>query len=145
MVCECDLSHGTNLYEHRIVARAQLIINAGGKTSVLGITDWCATSMNPLANLVLTFLTFILLLMVVSFVYDLGQILVARWYGVRTHWRFGYVKFLEEYWTKSLMARAAIIAAGVSANFLQAILLLGFTFSQSGINVSAVRVDELVP
>src|SRR5262245_7870610 len=100
--------------------------------------------MNPLANLVLTFLTFILLLMVVSFVYDLGQILVARWYGVRTHWRFGYVKFLEEYRTKSLMARAAIIAAGVSANFLLAILLLGFTFSQSGVNVTAVRVDEVV-
>jgi len=103
--------------------------------------------MNPLANLVLTFLTFltfILLLMVVSFVYDLGQILVARWYGVRTHWRFGYVKFLGEYWTKSLMARAAIIAAGLSANFLLAILLLGFTFSQSGVNVTAARVDEVV-
>src|SRR5262249_56380909 len=100
--------------------------------------------MNPLANLVLTFLTFILLLMVVSFVYDLGQILVARWCGVRTHWRFRYVKFLGEYRTKSLMARAAIIAAGLSANFLLAILLLRFTFSQSGVNATAARVDEVV-
>ena len=124
--------------------RAQLIINAGGKTSVLDITDWCTTSMNPLATLVLTFLTFILLLMVVSFVYDLGQILVARWYGVRTRWRFGYVKFLGEYRTKSLMPRAAIIAAGLSANLLLAILLLGFTFSQSGVNATAARVDEVV-
>src|SRR5215475_3619165 len=144
MVCECDLSHGTNLYEHRIVAQGATYHQCWRQGECLDITDWCATSMNPLANLVLTFLTFILLLMVVSFVYDLGQILVARWYGVRTHWRFGYVKFLGEYSTRSLMARAAIIAAGLSANFLLAILLLGFTFSQSGVNVTAARVDEVV-
>src|SRR5215470_1232415 len=55
---------------------ARLILSrAWSRSSTL--QTWCTTSMNPLANLVLTFLTFILLLMVVSFVYDLGQILLT--------------------------------------------------------------------
>jgi len=77
-----------------VIFRTEGGCSGSRRQSLLDITDWCATSMNPLANLVLTIPTFIVLLMVVSFVYDLGQILVARWYGVRTHWRSGYVAFL---------------------------------------------------
>lgn len=93
-------------------------------------------------------------------------------YGTR--WRVawlplgGYVKFLDDensasvpsrdalqqlspeeregaFQTKPLAARAAIVAAGPIANFLLAILVFAATFTLVGINVTAPRVDEIVP
>jgi len=93
-------------------------------------------------------------------------------YGTR--WRFawiplgGYVKFLDDensasapsksalqqlsaeeragaFQTKSLAARAAIVAAGPIANFLLAIVIFALTFMFVGKHVTAPRVDELVP
>ncbi|MBX9588730.1 MAG: RIP metalloprotease RseP [Hyphomonadaceae bacterium] len=93
-------------------------------------------------------------------------------YGTR--WRLawiplgGYVKFLDDdnaasapsrealqrmspaeqagaFQTKPLAARAAIVAAGPIANFLLAILIFAVTFTFVGVNVTAPRVDELVP
>jgi len=97
--------------------------------------------MNLSANMVFTLLAFILSLIVASFVCDLGQILVARWCGVRTRWRVGYV----EAQAKRVIVLAAIVAGGLFANLLLAILLLALTFSQSGGYITAARVDELVP
>jgi len=91
-----------------------------------------------------------------------------------TRWRFawiplgGYVKFLDDensasvpskaalermstaeragaFQTKPLAARAAIVAAGPVANFLLAIVIFALTFTFVGIQVTAPRVDELVP
>jgi regulator of sigma E protease len=101
--------------------------------------------MNPLPSFVPALLTLIVFLMAVSVVYDLGQILVARWFGVRARWRCAYVKLPEEFRAKPVMARAAITAAGLIASLLLAILLLAVTFSQSDVYVAAARVDELVP
>src|SRR5947207_1772550 len=93
-------------------------------------------------------------------------------YGTR--WRFawiplgGYVKFLADensasvpsraaleqmsaderagaFQTKSLAARAAIVAAGPVANFILAIVIFALTFTFVGVQVTAPRVDELVP
>jgi regulator of sigma E protease len=100
--------------------------------------------MNLLPDFVPALLTIIVFLMVVSVVHDLGQMLVARWCGVRTRWRFVYVQLLEEFRAKPLMARAAIIAAGPIANTVLAIVLLAVTYLQSGTYVAAARVDELV-
>ncbi len=47
--------------------------------------------------------------------------------------------------TKPLASRAAIVAAGPIANFLLAILVFALTFTFVGVNVTAPRVDELVP
>ena len=91
--------------------------------------------MNPVANFLPALLTFIAFLMVVSFVYDLGQMLAARWFGVRPRWRFGYVALPGALQAKPLMARAAITAAGLIANLLLAILLLAATYSQSGVSM----------
>ena len=91
-----------------------------------------------------------------------------------TRWRIawiplgGYVKFVDDensasvpsretlqrmsaaeregaFQTKPLAARAAIVAAGPIANFLLAILVFALTFTFVGVNVTAPRVDELVP
>jgi len=91
-----------------------------------------------------------------------------------TRWRFawiplgGYVKFLDDensasvpskaaleqmsaaeragaFQTKSLAARAAIVAAGPVANFILAIVIFALTFTFVGVQVTAPRVDELVP
>jgi regulator of sigma E protease len=91
-----------------------------------------------------------------------------------TRWRFawiplgGYVKFLDDensasvpsksalermsedersgaFQTKSLAARSAIVAAGPIANFLLAIVIFAMTFTLVGVQVTAPRVDELVP
>jgi len=91
-----------------------------------------------------------------------------------TRWRLawiplgGYVKFLDDengasvpsrealqrmsaaeregaFQTKPLASRAAIVAAGPIANFLLAILVFALTFTFVGVNVTAPRVDELVP
>jgi len=93
-------------------------------------------------------------------------------YGTR--WRLawiplgGYVKFLDDensasvpsrdalqrlspaeregaFQTKPLPARVAIVAAGPIANFLLAIVVFALTFTFVGVNVTAPRVDELVP
>ena len=47
--------------------------------------------------------------------------------------------------TKSLAARSAIVAAGPIANFLLAIVIFAVTFTFVGMQVTAPRVDELVP
>ena len=91
-----------------------------------------------------------------------------------TRWRLawiplgGYVKFLDDensasvpskaalqrmtadeqagaFQTKSLAARSAIVAAGPIANFILAIVIFAVTFTFVGIQVTAPRVDELVP
>src|SRR6185503_13784045 len=91
-----------------------------------------------------------------------------------TRWRFawiplgGYVKFLDDdnsasvpskaalenmtpderagaFQTQSLAGRSAIVAAGPVANFLLAILIFALTFTFVGVQVTAPRVDELVP
>src|SRR5918999_499409 len=91
-----------------------------------------------------------------------------------TRWRLawiplgGYVKFLDDensasapsrealarmspaeregaFQTKPLASRAAIVAAGPIANFILAILVFTLTFAFVGVNVTAPRVDELVP
>lgn len=91
-----------------------------------------------------------------------------------TRWRLawiplgGYVKFLDDensasapsrealarmspaeregaFQTKPLASRAAIVAAGPIANFILAILVFTLTFTFVGVNVTAPRVDELVP
>jgi regulator of sigma E protease len=91
-----------------------------------------------------------------------------------TRWRFawiplgGYVKFLDDensasvpskaalermsedersgaFQTKSLAARSAIVAAGPIANFILAIVIFAMTFTLVGVQVTAPRVDELVP
>lgn len=91
-----------------------------------------------------------------------------------TRWRLawiplgGYVKFMDDengasvpsrealqrmtpaerqgaFQTKPLASRAAIVAAGPIANFLLAILVFAVTFTFIGVNVTAPRVDELVP
>jgi regulator of sigma E protease len=91
-----------------------------------------------------------------------------------TRWRLawiplgGYVKFLDDensasapsrealqrmspaeregaFQTKPLASRAAIVAAGPVANFILAILVFALTFTFVGVNVTAPRVDELVP
>lgn len=91
-----------------------------------------------------------------------------------TRWRLawiplgGYVKFMDDengasvpsrealqrmspaeregaFQTKPLASRAAIVAAGPIANFLLAILVFAVTFTFVGVNVTAPRVDELVP
>ena len=91
-----------------------------------------------------------------------------------TRWRIawiplgGYVKFLDDensasvpskaaleqmsaaeragaFQTKSLAARAAIVAAGPVANFILAIVIFALTFTFVGVQVTAPRVDELVP
>ena len=91
-----------------------------------------------------------------------------------TRWRFawvplgGYVKFLDDensasvpskaalqgmtaderagaFQTKSLPARSAIVAAGPIANFILAIVIFALTFTLVGVQVTAPRVDELVP
>jgi regulator of sigma E protease len=91
-----------------------------------------------------------------------------------TRWRFawvplgGYVKFLDDensasvpsksalermsegeragaFQTKPLAARAAIVAAGPIANFILAIVIFAMTFTFVGVQVTAPRVDELVP
>ena len=91
-----------------------------------------------------------------------------------TRWRFawiplgGYVKFLDDensasvpsqetlqrmtpaeregaFQSKPLASRAAIVAAGPIANFLLAIVVFALTFTFVGVNVTAPRVDELVP
>ena len=92
-----------------------------------------------------------------------------------TRWRFawiplgGYVKFLDDensasvpsqgrpassmtpderagaFQTKPLAARSAIVAAGPIANFLLAIVIFAMTFTLVGVQVTAPRVDELVP
>ncbi len=93
-------------------------------------------------------------------------------YGTR--WRVawlplgGYVKFLDDessasvpsqdalerlspaeregaFQNKPLAARAAIVAAGPIANFLLAIVVFAATFTLVGVNITAPRVDELVP
>ena len=93
-------------------------------------------------------------------------------YGTR--WRFawiplgGYVKFLDDensasvpsrdalqrmsaaeregaFQTKPLPSRVAIVAAGPIANFILAIVVFALTFTFVGVNVTAPRVDELVP
>src|SRR5262245_6663845 len=90
-----------------------------------------------------------------------------------TRWRIawiplgGYVKFLDDensasvpskaalermtvdeqagaFQTKSLAARAAIVAAGPIANFILAIVIFALTFTFVGVHVTAPRVDELV-
>ena len=92
----------------------------------------------------------------------------------QTRWRVawiplgGYVKFLDDensasvpsrdalqrmtpaeregaFQTKPLASRAAIVAAGPIANFLLAILIFAVTFTLVGVNITAPRVDELVP
>ncbi len=91
-----------------------------------------------------------------------------------TRWRLawiplgGYVKFMDDengasvpsrealqrmsaaeregaFQTKPLASRAAIVAAGPIANFLLAIVVFALTFTFVGVNVTAPRVDELVP
>jgi regulator of sigma E protease len=91
-----------------------------------------------------------------------------------TRWRFawiplgGYVKFLDDdnsasvpsgaalermsaeeragaFQTKPLAARAAIVAAGPIANFILAIVIFALTYTLVGLQVTAPRVDELVP
>jgi regulator of sigma E protease len=91
-----------------------------------------------------------------------------------TRWRLawiplgGYVKFLDDensasvpsrdalqrlsaaeregaFQTKPLPSRVAIVAAGPVANFVLAIVVFALTFTFVGINVTAPRVDELVP
>src|SRR5262245_44380020 len=91
-----------------------------------------------------------------------------------TRWRLawiplgGYVKFMDDengasvpsrealqrmtaaeregaFQTKPLASRAAIVAAGPIANFILAILVFAVTFTLVGVNVTAPRVDELVP
>lgn len=91
-----------------------------------------------------------------------------------TRWRVawlplgGYVKFLDDenassvpskdaleglsaaeregaFQTKPLASRAAIVAAGPIANFILAILVFAATFMFVGINVTAPRVDEIIP
>jgi regulator of sigma E protease len=91
-----------------------------------------------------------------------------------TRWRLawiplgGYVKFLDDensasvpsrdalarmspaeregaFQTKPLASRAAIVAAGPIANFILAIAVFTLTFTFVGVNVTAPRVDELVP
>ena len=91
-----------------------------------------------------------------------------------TRWRFawvplgGYVKFLDDensasvpskaalqglteeeragaFQTKSLLARSAIVAAGPIANFILAVVIFALTFTLVGVQVTAPRVDELVP
>jgi regulator of sigma E protease len=47
--------------------------------------------------------------------------------------------------TQPLAARAAIVSAGPIANFLLAIVIFALTFTFVGIQVTAPRVDELVP
>jgi regulator of sigma E protease len=47
--------------------------------------------------------------------------------------------------TKPLAARAAIVAAGPIANFILAIVIFAMTFTFVGVQVTAPRVDELVP
>ena len=93
-------------------------------------------------------------------------------YGTR--WRVawiplgGYVKFLDDensasvpsrdalqrmsaaeregaFQTKPLRSRVAIVAAGPIANFILAIVVFAATFTFVGVNVTAPRVDELVP
>ena len=93
-------------------------------------------------------------------------------YGTR--WRFawiplgGYVKFLDDensasvpskaalenmtpaeragaFQTQSLASRSAIVAAGPVANFILAIVIFALTFTFVGVQVTAPRVDELVP
>jgi regulator of sigma E protease len=93
-------------------------------------------------------------------------------YGTR--WRFawiplgGYVKFLDDengasvpsksalekmspeeragaFQTQPLTGRAAIVVAGPIANFLLAIVIFALTFTFVGVQVTAPRVDELVP
>src|SRR6476646_8800529 len=93
-------------------------------------------------------------------------------YGTR--WRFawvplgGYVKFLDDensasvpskaaldrmtpaeregaFQAQPLASRAAIVAAGPIANFLLAIVIFALTFTFVGVQVTAPRVDELVP
>jgi regulator of sigma E protease len=51
----------------------------------------------------------------------------------------------EAFQTKPLASRAAIVAAGPVANFLLAILIFAVTFTLVGVNITAPRVDELVP
>jgi regulator of sigma E protease len=91
-----------------------------------------------------------------------------------TRWRFawvplgGYVKFLDDensasapskaalqglaederagaFQTKSLLARSAIVAAGPLANFILAIVIFSITVALLGEQITAPRVDELVP
>jgi regulator of sigma E protease len=91
-----------------------------------------------------------------------------------TRWRFawvplgGYVKFLDDensasvpskaaldrmtpaeregaFQAQPLASRAAIVAAGPIANFLLAIVIFALTFTFVGVQVTAPRVDELVP
>lgn len=91
-----------------------------------------------------------------------------------TRWRVawiplgGYVKFLDDdnsasvssgealqrlspaeregaFQTKPLSSRVAIVAAGPIANFILAIVVFALTFVFVGVNVTAPRVDELVP
>ena len=93
-------------------------------------------------------------------------------YGTR--WRFawvplgGYVKFMDDengasvpsrealarmteeersgaFQTKPLPAKAAIVAAGPIANFLLAITIFAVTYASIGMQVTAPRVDDLVP
>jgi regulator of sigma E protease len=93
-------------------------------------------------------------------------------YGTR--WRFawiplgGYVKFLDDensasvpsraalekmtpaeragaFQSQPLAGRTAIVAAGPMANFLLAIVIFALTFTFVGVQVTAPRVDELVP
>jgi regulator of sigma E protease len=47
--------------------------------------------------------------------------------------------------TKPLASRAAIVAAGPIANFILAIFVFAATFMFFGVNVTAPRVDELIP
>jgi regulator of sigma E protease len=100
--------------------------------------------MNASPDFVPALLTLIVFLMVVSVVHDLGQMLVARWCGVPTRWRFAYVELPEDFRAKPLVARASILAAGLIANLALAIVLLAVTYLQSGAYVTAARVDELV-
>ena len=47
--------------------------------------------------------------------------------------------------TKPLPSRVAIVAAGPIANSILAIVVFALTFTFVGVNVTAPRVDELVP
>lgn len=109
-----------------------------------------------------------------TFSIGFGKEIVGFTDRYNTRWRLawiplgGYVKFLDDdnsasvpsrealqrmsaaeregaFQAKPLASRAAIVAAGPIANFLLAIVIFALTFTFVGVNVTAPRVDELVP
>ena len=122
----------------------------------------------PVTTVVLYAVPFLVALMVIVFIHELGHFLVARWCGVRveafsigfgkeifgwrdrqgTRWRLawiplgGYVKFAGD--ANAVWQRALVVAAGPMANFILAIAIFAAAFMFVGVPVSEPRVDGVV-